>query len=245
MRAVKLAALAAALGSLLFLAEARAARADQPQPSGTEVAAEAEAREHGGGEEHESEFNWAYGFLGEKEGVEPSLLYRPKGMPSPFLANLVNAGILYTILIVAGRKPLADGLRKRKERLVAAIDEATRMKEEAAKRLAEYEDKIKHLDAEVERIRAEMREAAEIERRHILSEAKERRERMERDAKLLIEQEVKAAREALMRETVAAAVKSAEDILQKQLSAADQDRLATDYLGLIQKMPVLSVGGRS
>src|SRR2546422_537873 len=43
---------------------------------------------HGEGEhdEESSEINWVYGFLGEKEGVEPSVAYRPKGMPPPFLA---------------------------------------------------------------------------------------------------------------------------------------------------------------
>src|SRR5437868_15039215 len=127
-------------------------------------------------------------------------------MAPPFLANIINAAVLFTIIIVAGKKPIAEGLRKRKERIVQGMDEAGRMKAEAEKRLAEYEEKLKHIDTEVARIRSEMREAAELERRRVLAEAKERRDRMERDAKLLVEQETKAAREPLARETGAAAM---------------------------------------
>jgi F-type H+-transporting ATPase subunit b len=211
-----------------------AARAQEPEtPAGHEEGAEHGQHEE---EEHESPFNWAYGFLGEKDGEEPSLAYRPKGMAPPFLANIFNAALLFTLIGVLGKKPIQEGLKKRKERIVHGMQEAGKMKDDAAVRLAEYEEKLKHLDDEIERIKREMRDAAEIERRHILTEAKERRDRMERDAKLLVEQELKAARESLVKETVAAAMRSAEQLVAKELAQADHDRLAKDYLdGLRQK----------
>jgi F-type H+-transporting ATPase subunit b len=212
-----------------------------------EVAAHAEQAEHAehGEEEHEQEFNWANGFLGEKDGVEPSLAYRPKGTPPPFLANILNAALLFTILVTFGKKPVADGLKKRKERIVQGMEEAGKMKADAAVRLAEYEKKLEHLDSEIERIKREMHEAAQIERNRILSEAKERRDRMERDARLLVEQELKAAREALLRETVATAMRSAEELIAKELGAADQDRLAKEYLEGLRKPGAFAQGGRS
>jgi F-type H+-transporting ATPase subunit b len=211
-----------------------------------EVAAHEENAEHGQGEEeHEQEFNWSYGFLGEKEGVEPSLAYRPKGMPAPFLANLLNAALLFTIIVTFGKKPIAEGLKKRKERIVQGMEEAGKMKADAAVSLAEYEKKLEHLDAEIERIKREMQEAAQLERHRILAEAKERRDRMERDARLLVEQELKAAREALVRDTVASAMRSAEDLIAKELGAADHDRLAKEYLETLKKPGALAQGGRS
>lgn len=203
------------------------------------------AHEGGAHAEEHQEFNWSYGFLGEKEGVQPDLLYRPKGMPAPFLANVINAAVLFGIIIAFGRKPIAEGLKKRKERIVAGMEEAGKMKAEAAERLAHYEEKIRHIDEEIERIKKGMRETAEAERNRILAEAKERRERMERDARLLIEQELKAAREMLLRETVAASLRSAEEILTKQLGAADHERMAKEYLELVQKAPIQSAGGPS
>src|SRR5882672_10518586 len=100
---------------------------DFPGSSGAAASESAAGHgEHASGEheEAEQEFNWAYGFLGEKEGVEPDLAYRPKGMAPPFLANVLNALVLFTIIVVAGRKPIALGLRKRKERIVHGMEEA-------------------------------------------------------------------------------------------------------------------------
>lgn len=201
--------------------------------------------EHGEGEHEAGEINWSYGFLGEKEGVQPDLLYRPKGMPPPFLANVLNAVMLFGMLVVFGRKPVAEALKHRKQRIVAGMDEAARMKAEAQVRLTEYEDKLKRLDTEVERIRTEMREAAEAERRRILAEAKERRDRMERDAHLLVEQELKAARDALVRETVNGALASAEEILASRMTDADHDRLTGEYLEGIGKTGGLRAGVRA
>jgi len=208
--------------------------------------AEQASAEHGhGDEEHEgAEINWSYGFLGEKEGVSPDLLYRPKGMPPPFLANVANALMLFGMLVVFGKKPIAEALKQRKQRIVAGMDEAARMKAEAQTKLTEYEEKLKQLDSEVERIRTEMREAAEAERRRILAEAKERRERMERDAHLLVEQELKAARDALVHETVNGALASAEEILASRLTDADHDRHASEYLDNIGKTAGLRAGAR-
>jgi len=209
--------------------------------------AEHASAEHGhGDEEHEgAEINWSYGFVGEKEGVEPDLMYRPKGMPPPFLANVANAVLLFGVLVIFGKKPVAEALKQRKLRIVAGMDEAARMKTQAQAKLTEYEERLKRLDSEVERIRTEMHEAAEAERRRILAEAKERRERMERDAHLLVEQELKAARDALVRETVNGALASAEEILASRLTDADHDRLTGEYLDNIAKPQVgLRAGAR-
>jgi F0F1-type ATP synthase membrane subunit b/b' len=57
---------------------------------------------------------------------------------------------------------------------------------------------------------------------------------MERDARTLVEQELKAARESLLRDTVRAAVKSAEQTLTAKVGDADQQRLADEYLAQIK-----------
>jgi F-type H+-transporting ATPase subunit b len=240
------------LALLAALAVAQPAVADEEHGTHADTAAEGEAHHaaedaaHGEHAEHGSlEINWAYGLLGEKDGVEPDLLYRPKGMPPPFLANVINFAILVAIILSVGKKPIAEALKKRKERIVAGMEEAGRMKDEAATRLAEYEDKLKRLDDEIERIKREMRESAEAERKRTLGDAKERRDRMEREAKVLVEQELKAAREALMRETVMGAMRSAADVIANQLGTPDHERLAREYLEMLQKTPLPNTGARS
>ena len=197
----------------------------------------AEQAAHGSHAEHAPTFddiNWAYGFLGEKDGVEPSLLWRPTGMPVPFGALALNAGILYWLLIKFGKKPIGDALKARKLGIMKGMQEAAKVKAEAEARLAEYQKKLDDIDAEVARIKREMKEAGEAESARILSEAKERRSRMERDARTLIDQELKAARESLLRETVRAAVKSAEVTLSAKIGDGDQQRLGDEYLASIK-----------
>jgi F-type H+-transporting ATPase subunit b len=192
----------------------------------------AHGAEHGAHHEpHFSDINWFYGMIGTKEGVEPSVAFRPPEMPAPFGALLLNAAILYFILFKLLGKPILDGLKTRKDTILRGMDDAARMKRDAETRLEDYEEKLDHIDDEIERVRSEMREAGQVERQRILKDAKERRARMERDAKLLIDQELKAAREELMREAVRAAVSSASSTLQSRINASDQTRLADEYIG--------------
>lgn len=199
----------------------------------------AEHAEHAAHGEHDhaptfDDINWAYGFLGEKEGVEPSLFWRPKGMPVPFGALLLNAGILYWLLVKFGKKPIGDALKARKATITKGMADAAKVKAEAEARLAEYQQKLDDIEAEVARIKKDMKEAGEAESARILSEAKERRTRLERDARTLVEQELKAARESLLRDTVRAAVKSAEATLTAKIGESDQQRLGDEYLASIK-----------
>jgi F-type H+-transporting ATPase subunit b len=232
--------LACALAAALAATGSAFGQHDQPDDAAHADAAHADAAahsEHASGHGHVPSFhdiNWYFGFLGEKEGVEPDLLWRSKGMPVPFGALALNALILYFLLFKFGKKPIANALRQRKQSIMKGMEDAARMKAQAEARLAEYEQKLRDIDQEVERIRREMKEAGEAERARILAEAKERRARMERDARTLIEQELKAAREALLRDTVRAAVKSAEVTLLAKIGDADQLRLADEYLGAVK-----------
>lgn len=190
--------------------------------------------------------NWYYGFLGEKEDLEhPSLLWREPGMPVPLAANFLNAGVLFFLLYHFGHRPVREGLQRRRQAIMEGMDQAAKMKAEAEEQLAHYEQKLSQVDSDIERIRREMREAAETERQHILREAKERRVRVEREAKLLISQELKAARETLFQDAVRAAVQSAEQLVKTQLSQTDHQRLADEYLQSLEQNLSASNLGRS
>ncbi|HVY31182.1 MAG TPA: ATP synthase F0 subunit B [Polyangiaceae bacterium] len=226
-------------GASPALAEPDAPVNDAPAAD-AHVAAEGEHAAHGEhGAEHDhaptfDDVNWMYGFLGEKDDVEPSILWRPKGMPVPFGALALNAAILYLLLFKFGKKPISEALKSRKLGIMKGMEDAAKMKAEAEASLAKYQAKLDNIEDEITRIKQDMKEAGESESARILSEAKERRARMERDARTLVEQELKAARESLLRDTVRAAVKSAEQTLTAKIGDADQQRLADEYLGQIK-----------
>lgn len=200
---------------------------------------------HGG--EHHQEFNWLHGMVGAKEGVEPSLLWRTPDMPIPFAAVLLNTALLFGLLFKFARKPVAKALVDRRQRIMRGIEDATAMKEEAKRQLDFYRAKLENLDSEIERVRREMREGAETERKRILEEAGTRRTRLEQEARLLMDQELKALREDLTRETAKAALRSALELLKANTSTDDHRRLCEQYLETFQPPSPRQgdVGGRS
>jgi len=204
--------------------------------------------EHGGDEHgHAPSFadiNWDKGILGEKAGVEPNLLWRSPGMPVPVAALALNTLVLFGLLYRFGKKPIQQALSSRKAAILKGMDEAARLKRDAQARLKGYEDKLARIEEEVERVHKELRERGEHERTRILAEAKERRARMERDARLLIEQELKAMREILLKETVHGAVRSAENDLKVKVTASDQQRLADEYVANLRRA-ASELGGKA
>ncbi len=60
---------------------------------------------------------------------------------------------------------------------------------------------------------------------------------------LIIDQELKAMRDELLRDAVVEASGAAEALIQRQMNAADQDRMAADFLRAVG--PALTVGVRS
>jgi F-type H+-transporting ATPase subunit b len=209
--------------------------------------------------------NWWRGILmvnnelAKSDSVVNQLLFRYENKhdpcdkdnaPPPFLATVINFGILAFVLYKFGRKPLAEALVKRKTTIMVDIETATKLKEDAERRLTEYEDKFERMDETLADLRAELAAQSEQEKKHILAEAEERRVRMIRDAEFRIEQEGKTARAELLEQAIAGATAAAEALLVKKVGPSDLERMAEDYLkavGPAIKGPSISAaapGGR-
>ncbi len=180
-----------------------------------------------------------HGHFHRTDGFLTQLLYRyenaanecdPKNQPPPFLASLLNFGLLAFVIVRFGKKPLAEALANRKKTMMAEIDNATRLKDEAEARLEDYEDKLQHLDETLEQLKKDYAAQSKAEREHVLAEAEERRARMRRDVEFRLEQELKAARIQLLQESVELAVVAAEELLKKKIAAADQERSADELI---------------
>ena len=232
---------------------AQAAAAEHAATPGHDSAEHAAAEGHGehaaGGHDEEnisfSDINWVWGLIAESDNPEPSLLFRPKGMPAPFLATLINWLVLVWLIVSVAKKQLPIALQKRKASLVQGMEEAARVKAQAEVHLAELESKLSHVDEEIERIKAEMQRTSELERERVLREAEERRLRMERDAARLIETELESAKEQLRRDVVSAALQQATQEVRRQVNAGDQDRLFEEAIGSLKGLPNKSMGGRA
>jgi F-type H+-transporting ATPase subunit b len=192
-----------------------AAAAPEGKPAAAERAEHAEGAEAGEhGEEGPAPFN--FGEFGKET--------------PPYVAMLINFGILAAAYYLLGKKPVAAGLQSRRDSISKEIEEAQRMKHEAEERAKVYQGKLEKLEEELHAARASLLNAGEAEGERIVREAEAKAERMRKDAEFLVEQEMKQIRGDLWRETVVAAVAAAEELLKKRVTQADQERLAEDYL---------------
>lgn len=148
--------------------------------------------------------------------------------------SIVNFALLLGIIFLLLRKSLPEFLRNRRASVVEGMEEARRVKEEAEAKYAEYSQRIENLDAELDRLREEMRRAGMDERDRIVADASKRAQKMREEARFLIDQQMKQLREDLTREAIEAAIGAAEAVLVKSTTPQDQERLAKEYLGNIR-----------
>lgn len=186
---------------------------------GAEHATDGAGHEEGAeGEEHEHgtpEFNFAD--------------FSNKKTP-PYLAALINFALLAYLYVRLGKKPVAEALKNRRATVAKEIDDATRILKEAEARAKKYQAKLDSLDDDVDGAKKALAQAGEAEKTRITGEAQEKAVRMEKDARFLLDQEIRQMRLDLVRETVEEAVAAAEELLKKRVTMADQERLAEDFL---------------
>ena len=141
----------------------------------------------------------------------------------------VNFGLLLALLFVKGRKPMNQFLLERKEKILADLRAAERLRDEARAKLAEIEGRLSKLDLEVQSILDETMRVAEAERERILRGAEEAAARIRSQAELMVEQEVRRARLDLAREVTEIAAREAQSMLAGAIQDADQDRMIREF----------------
>jgi F-type H+-transporting ATPase subunit b len=198
-----------------------------PQPRITPPRERAEEKK----EEVESEFPASFNF-GEFGKEAP-----------PYLAMLINFGILVGGYYLLGKDSIAAGLKSRRETIQKDIEEASRMREEAEERAKKYQARLATLEQEMEMTRDALVRAGEAERERIVGDAEAKAERMRKEAEFLVEQELKQIRIDLWRDAVDSAVAAAEELLKKRVTPADQERLAEEYLADLGAKPKAVVAG--
>lgn len=150
--------------------------------------------------------------------------------PRPFLAAVVNFGLLLIIYYKVGKKPILGALAERRKSIAKEIEEAQRLREEAEARAKQYQAKLTRLDEELAQAKQALIDAGKGEKERIIKDAEEKAARMRKDAEFLVEQESKQLRQDLWRDTVDLSVGAAEELLRRRITQADQERIAEDYL---------------
>jgi F-type H+-transporting ATPase subunit b len=142
-------------------------------------------------------------------------------------ANLVIFVVLAFYLHHRFGKPIRNGLQSRSEAIKRELTNAREERDLALARLAEFEARFADLDGEVERVKARAKAEAEAERKRIAQSTDEEIAKIREQAKREIESAGKAARHDLRRFAAAESVRLAEEILQREITPADDARLTS------------------
>jgi len=150
--------------------------------------------------------------------------------PAAFMLTLITFLGLLFILTKFAWKPVLTGIEARENRIEQAIAQAETDREQAARALAEYQESIKGVQAEVAALREKGKAEAEALRGEILARADAEAEASKDRALREIELARTQALEDIRKESVAVGMAVASKIVGRSLDGDDHRRLADEVV---------------
>ena len=185
------------------------------EPSQTGVAPATGEPTSGRAAEHAA----SHGEHGEHAGVDAKTL----------ALQLLNFGVLLFILIWFGGRALNKAFRGRHDQLKTEIESAANQRAQAEQRFREQDARLANLEQELAALRAAAKEEGMRERVRLLAGAEEKAKRIQDETRFQLDQQVKEAELRLRAEVASTAVKVADELLKRSVSADDERRLAQDF----------------
>ncbi len=208
------------VAAILLLSNGMAVAADEGAHGGGQESAHVSSAEgaHGGGAEGE------HGK--DRSGDLLDLLYR-----------FINFALLVIILFVAIKKSgLKDSLKGRITEIQQRLENLRKEKEEAENKYQDIEKKLRDFEAKKKEIVELFQKEGEAERERIITEAQVRAKHIVEQAELTIQQEMQSAKDMLRREVMEVAAQKAREIIAKEMTDEDQDRLVNEFIERVGKI---------
>lgn len=144
--------------------------------------------------------------------------------------RVMNFAALMFILIKFLKKPLADGLKGRQQKIAAEFEDLETRRADAEREYKEYEGKLSGIDEELKAMVQTAIEQGQKEKERIIEEANKAAENIKRQAEMAVQNEISEAKRRLKVDIAEQAAAMAEEIIKKNLQDADQDKLVEEYL---------------
>ena len=142
----------------------------------------------------------------------------------------VSVFFLFLLLSYLLFNPVHDMLKRRQEKIQGDIDTAKKDKDDANALKAQYEEKLKNVDAEVDEILANARKRAQTNENQIISEAKEEAARIIKQAHVEAELEKQKAQDEMKNEMIQIASLMAGKVIGGKMDTTVQDALVEETL---------------
>lgn len=136
----------------------------------------------------------------------------------------VNFAVLIGILYWALKGMIPQALKDRRDGIATELKEAKQAKVDAEGKLADYQQRVANLEAEIAKLKDDFKAEGEVQKKRILEEATQAVATIHKNAEAAGARETKRATEELRGEAVKLALETAEQILAKAYGAEDQKK---------------------
>lgn len=147
----------------------------------------------------------------------------------PVVAKTVNFAILAGVLVYFLRTPISEYITGRIGKVREDLVTAAQTRETATRQLAELEEKLKALPAEIDALKARGAEEIVAERARIEQAAEAERQRLLEHTRREIDMRVRLAHRELVEHAAELAVQVASSRIQQSITPVDQARLVDRY----------------
>jgi F-type H+-transporting ATPase subunit b len=152
------------------------------------------------------------------------------------LYRFINFALLVIILFIVLRKvPLKEYFSSRIEGIKKELEDLKKQREASERKARELEAKVKAFEGERKEILAQYRADGLAEKERIVAEARDRAKQILQQAEVSIQYEMQTAKEKLKEEVVALAAQRAEEIIAREMTDNDQDRLVNEFIDKLGK----------
>jgi F-type H+-transporting ATPase subunit b len=160
---------------------------------------------------------------GEAHGISPAKI-------TDFIWRTVNFLVFAGILIYLTAKPIKAFFAKRSSDISESLEELEARKAEAEAALEAAVTRLAEVGAEREDLIKQFIAEGEMEKSKIIEKAEMVAERIKEMAALSITQETKKAALELKKEVAEQATQIAEELIKKEITPTDQNKLVEEYL---------------
>jgi F-type H+-transporting ATPase subunit b len=148
----------------------------------------------------------------------------------PVAALFVNFLVLFGLLVGFGRKPLRGFLAERRKKVEEEVDQAFEEKVRAEGKLRGVVLRTKNIEEELAQLREDLLKVGQDERDRLIADAGARAEKIRKEAEASAVEAERGAQRALRARMIEQALAGAQQTLQGKLGAADQSRLAEEFV---------------
>jgi F-type H+-transporting ATPase subunit b len=142
--------------------------------------------------------------------------------------------VMFLILLALLKKfawgPLMGIMKQREEHIAGEINAAEQSRVESSKLLEEQRELLKQARTEAQGLIENAKKQGEVQREEIVLAARAESERVKESAMREIEQQKEQAVATIREQVASLSVLIASKVIEKELSAADQEKLINDYI---------------